>query len=44
MIKKVQNSVTWRYVITDLKGEEFFRTFNKKELERSNRKEFRVEK
>ena len=44
VIKKVQNSVTWRYVITDLKGEEFFRTFNEKELERSNRKEFRVEK
>ena len=44
MIKKVKNIVPWTYVISDLKGEEFVETFYKKELQKTNQKEFRVEK
>ena len=44
MIKKVKNTVPWTYVISDLKGEEIFGTFSKKELFKTNQKEFRVEK
>ena len=44
MIKKVKNTVLWTYVISDLKGEEVVRTFYKKELQKTNQKEFRVEK
>ena len=44
MIKKVKNTVLWTYVISDLKGEEVVRTFCKKELQKTNQKEFRVEK
>ena len=32
------------YVISDLKGEEFVGTFYEKELQKTNQKEFRVEK
>ena len=42
VIKKVKNTVSWTYVISDLKGEEIVRTFYEKELQKS--KEFRVEK
>ena len=34
----------WTYVISDLKGEEMFRTFYEKELQKKNPKEFKVEK
>ena len=34
----------WTYVISDLKGEEMFRTFYEKELQKTNPKEFKVEK
>ena len=44
MIKKVKNTVPWTYVISDLKGEEIIRTFYEKELQKTNQKEFRVEK
>ena len=44
MIKKVKNTVPWTYVISDLKSEEIFGTFYKKELQKPNEKEFRVEK
>ena len=44
VIKKVNNTVPWTYAISDLKGEEFIRTFYEKELQRANQKEFRVEK
>ena len=44
VIKKVKNAVPWTYVISDLKGEEIFGTFYKKELQKANQKEFRVEK
>ena len=44
MIKKVKNTVLWTYVISDLKGEEIVGTFYEKELQKTNQKEFRVEK
>ena len=44
VIKKVKNTVPWTYVISDLKGEEMFRTFYEKELQKPNPKEFKVEK
>ena len=34
----------WTYVISDLNGEEIVGTFYKKELQKTNQKEFRVEK
>ena len=43
-IKKVKSTVPWTYIISDLKGEELARTFYEKELQKSNQKEFRVEK
>ena len=33
VIKKVKNTVSWIYVISDLKGEDMFGTFNEKELQ-----------
>ena len=44
VIKKFKNTVPWTYVNSDLKGEENARTFYKKELQKTNQKEFRVEK
>ena len=40
MIKKIQNTVSW---INDLNGEEVIETFYKKELQKANQKEFRME-
>ena len=36
--------MSWRYAIGDLKGEELVGTFYKKELQKTNQNEFRVEK
>ena len=44
VIKKVENTVPWTYVIDDLKEEEIVRTFYKKELQKTNQKVFRTEK
>ena len=44
VIKKVKNNVPSTYVTIDLKGEEVVGTFYKKELQKTNRKEFRIEK
>ena len=41
---KFKNTIPWTYVIIDLKGEKNFGTFYKKELQKTNQKEFRVEK
>ena len=43
-IKKVKNTVPWTYVINDLNGEEIIGTFYEKELQKTNQKEFRIEK
>ena len=44
VIKKIKNTVSWISVISDLKGEEIVGTFYKKELQKTNQNEFRVEK
>ena len=44
VIKKVKNTMLWTYVICDLKGEKIAGTFYEKELQKTNQKEFRVEK
>ena len=46
MIKKVKNTVPWKYIINDLNGEEIVGTFYEKELKKKKqiKKEFRTEK
>ena len=44
IIKKIKNTVPWTYEINDLDGEEIIRTFYEKELQKTNHKEFRIEK
>ena len=44
VIKKVKNSVPWTYVINDLNNEEIIGSFYEKELQKTNQKEFRIEK
>ena len=44
MIKEVKNTVLWTYVISGLNGEKFFGTFYEKEMQKTNQKEFRIEK
>ena len=44
VIKKFENNVPWTYVISGLKGKEIVGTFYEKELQKTNQKEFTVEK
>ena len=44
LIKKVKNTLPRAYVISDVNGEEIAGTFYKRELQKINQKEFRVEK
>ena len=44
VIKKVKNTVPSTYVIKDVNGEEIIGSFYKKELQKPNKKEFRIEK
>ena len=44
MIKKVKNAAPQTYVINDLNVEEIVGTFYEKELQKTNQKEFRIEK
>ena len=44
MIKKVKNTVLWKYVINDLNGEEIIGTVYEKELQKTNQEEVRIEK
>ena len=44
VIKKVKNTVPWTYAISDLNGEEIKESFYEKELQKTNQKEFRIEK
>ena len=44
IIKKIKNTVPWTYVISDLNGGEIVGSFYKKELQKTNQKEFRIEK
>ena len=43
-ISKIKNIVPLTYVINDLNGEEIIGTFYEKELQKTNQKEFRIEK
>ena len=42
--KKTKNTVAWTYVISDLNGEEIIGSFYEKELQKTNQKNFRIEK
>ena len=44
VIKNVKNTVPWTYVINDLDGKKVIGTFMKKKLQKTNQKEFRIEK
>ena len=44
VIKKVKNTVPWTHVINDLNGEEITGIFYKKELQKTNPQELRIEK
>ena len=44
LIKKVKNTVSWTYVIIDLKGEEILRTFYEKVLQKINQKSLESKK
>ena len=44
VVNKVQNTVPWTYLINDLNGEEINDSFYEKELQKTNQKEFRIEK
>ena len=41
---KKKNTVPWTYVVSDLNGEEIVGSFYEKELQKTNQKEFRIEK
>ena len=43
VIEKVKNTLAWANAISDLNGEEIVITFYKKQLQKTNQKEFRVE-
>ena len=43
-IKKVKNTVSWTYVMSDLNDEEITGTFYGKEPQKTNQQEFRIEK
>ena len=44
MIRGLENKVSWTYVVSDLNGEKIAGTFYKKELEKTNQEEFKIEK
>ena len=44
VISKIKNTAPWTYVIDDLYGEEITESFYEKELQKTNQKEFRIEK
>ena len=44
VISEIKNTVPWTYVINDLNGEKIIEIFYEKELQKTNQKEFRIEK
>ena len=44
VVKKIKNTVPWTYEISDLNGDKIVGSFYEKELEKSDQKEFRIEK
>ena len=44
VISNIKNSASWTYVINGVNGEEITGSFYEKELQKTNQKEFRIEK
>ena len=44
IVNEIKNKVPWTYTINDLNGEKVIGTFYEKELQKINRKEFRIQK
>ena len=44
IVNKIKNTVPWTYVINDLNGEEIAESFYEKELQKTSREKFRIEK
>ena len=44
VIKQAKKTVSWKYVFDDLNGEEIAGTFYIKNCQKTNQKEFRIEK
>ena len=44
IITKIKDTVLWTYAISDLNGEPITGSFYEKELQKTNQKEFRIEK
>ena len=44
VIKKNRNTLPWTYLVSDLNGEEIVVTLYEKELQKTNKREFRAEK
>ena len=44
VVSKIKNVVPWTYVINDLDGEKIIGAFYEKELQKTNKKELRIEK
>ena len=44
IVSKIKNKVPWTYTISDLNGEEITGSFYENELQKTNQKEFRIEK
>ena len=44
IVTEIKNTVPWTYTISDLNGEPITGTFYEKELQKTNQKEFRIEK
>ena len=44
IVNKVKNTLPWIYEINDLNGEKIIGSFYEKELQKTNQKEFRIEK
>ena len=42
--KKIRNTIPWTHVINDLNGQDIFRIFYEKELQKIDQQEFRTEK
>ena len=44
IVNKIKNTVPWTYTISGLNGEQIIGSFYEKELQKTNQKEFRIEK
>ena len=44
VIKEVKNTETWTYIFSDVNGGKIFGTYYENKREKTNRKDFRIEK